>query len=577
MIEQLRSLMSESKGLPKDQSQIPKGIVPSPEGSSFNKSTMSPILSPVERSRVKQIAEIFKTVMLPDPEARKVTVPGEIPKSEKDDKSKPAKLQVGVDEKSQGALGVLGSILGIGSGVSGAAAIAASALPILAGVAGVAAAIYTAGPASKLFAEALVILSGADWDGLERAATIGKDFAYVGMDFISLLQSLGMDTIERFFNIGRLNLNAVAQSLGVIGQNIQLFKNVEWEDMGKAGTALGGLFAIMLAAGNPLFVIFETLGALMIKLGASAVGDVGRNFTELSIGADNLFKVLETYKDLPLTTLANGIGAIVAVVGTVGAAGLAAPLVAIGALAADLAGMAMDDVAAGITSLGNSLVPLANGLEGFEDVDGVKLTQTSAGIKNLGSALLTFAASNFAASIANAFTSIFSSDGFGKFLTLADKADKLASATTSVIGLKDAFREFSALRTDNLAYNLNEIVDAVDSLNIDKLKKIYQTPGGVMSETMAFEMKTVREYLLFGNQGNKYGLLGIQKDLLDVNSDQLKTLKEMRTVLLEIRAKIPTNVGGSSTINATPSTRQNKVNNFRDELMDLTIQPNYNR
>lgn len=575
LIEQLRALHTESKGLPKDQAKIPKGIVPSPEGSTFTKSTLSPILSPTERSRVKQFAEIFKSVVFPDPEARKAAVNSTQSTTAGTSESKPAKLQIGVDEKSENALGVLGSILGIGSGLSGAAGIAASALPILAGVAGAAAAIYVAGPTSKLFAEALVILSGADWDGLERAAVIGKDFAYIGMDFIKMLQSLGMDTIERFFNIGRLNLSAIADSLGVIGINMQHFKNVEWEDMGKATVAMTGLFGLLLASGTPIIAIFQTIGAMVLKLGASSITDVGRSFTELSIGADNLFRVLDMYKDLPLTTLASGLGSIIAVVGTVGAAGIAAPLVAIGALAADLAGMALQDVSDGITALGNSLPPLASGLKSFEEVDSEKLIYTSVGIKSLAGALLTFSVGNFASNVINSFSSIFGSDGFGKFLTLADKADKLASATTSVIGLKDAFKEFAMIRTDHLAYNLKEIVDAVDSLNIDKLKKIYQTPGGVMSDTMAYEMKTIREYLLFGGKGNKYGLLGMHKDLLDVNTDQLKTLKEMRTVLLEIRSKIPTHMPSSSTVNAIPPTPQSKVNNFRDELRGLTIQPNY--
>lgn len=581
MISEMKKLLDGvEKGLPSDKKTIPKGIIPSPEGSSFTESSLSPILSTTERSRVKQIADIFKSVLFPDPEARRTEVSNNNPVSTiVDNQLKSPTVSVGIDDKSKESLGILGSILGLGGGLGSAAGIAASALPILAAVGGVAAAIYTAGPASKLFAEALVTLSQANWDNLKVAGKVLQDFAYTGMDFLELVQQLGMDTIERFFNIGRQNMSAIADTVGTLGQSLQHFKDVNWDDLGKAGVAMAGLFGLLLGSGTPIIAFFQSIGAFVLSNGGEALASVGAGLGSLSVGARSLLGVFDDYQNLPLGTLAAGLGSLVGVLGTVGAAGIGAPLIAIGSLASQLAGVAIGDLAIGLEQFGKSLPTLANGLQSFEDVDSTKLSATSKSLIDFSVALLSFSASGFASSVVDSFSSIFGSSGFDKFLSLADRADKLGSAALSITSLKDAFKEFASIRTDHLAYNLESISNAVENLDVAKLKKIYETPGGVMAETAANEMRTIREYLLYGDKksGNQYGLLGVQREILTVETDQLKVLKKLEALVVDIRNKIPLHSptsGGRPVEASQPSPR---VNNFRDHLKPMTLAPYYTK
>lgn len=575
LIGQLSALVAE-RGMPKDGAQIPKGIVASPEGSSFKTDNkLSPILSPVEKSRVKQIAEIFKAVLNPGPEARK-TVATNSETSSRKSSTDDAKIQVGVDEKSSGVLGILGSILGIGGGAGGALAIAASALPILATVTGAAAAIYAAGPTSKMFAEALVLLSTANWDGLDRATANAGKIADIGMKFIGFLHNKGMQTIEGFFEISRKNMTAFAGTMGILATNIKQFENVEWNDVIKAFSSMGAMMGILAVSGVPIVAAFEALGALVLTLGGKALLTVGRGISGLSAGMGDLFKVLDEYKSLPIDALANGFKSIITVMTTVGVAGVGAPLLALGAFASQMVGVGLTDLSVGLASLGKALPYLTSGLMGLQNVDGDKLTQASVGIRGIGNAMLVFTAGTVSSTLANMFSTIFGGDGFAKFLSLASNADKLKISASSIVHLKNAFKEFTDLPIGKLADNLESIVDAVDNLNISKLKQIYTTPGGIMSNTATFQMKAISKYLLYGEDGSKSGIIRVTSDLLSVNNDQLKTLKEMKGVLLEIRAKIPVDIQVSSNKSAAPSaSRGGKVNNFRDDLRALTIQPLY--
>ena len=156
LLKQLQGLVDstgEQVGMPKGGA--PTGVIPAKQGSTWDKKSIPSSLSSNEKSRVKQMAEIFKDVLF-DKEARRVK---SFRGSETVDNLKAGqRWMVGADEKEdKKGGGMLSGIMGMLGGTGGAAGMAASALPILAAFLGAGALAIAGGFAAKLVMEALKV------------------------------------------------------------------------------------------------------------------------------------------------------------------------------------------------------------------------------------------------------------------------------------------------------------------------------------------------------------------------------------------------------------------------------------
>lgn len=536
IIIQIEKLIDAAKGLPSNP--LPPGVNPAPDGSSFDNKSIPPTLSTNEKSRVREVAKIFRDIMMPGPEARRINV-RPMTRDEKIEQN----LKVSFDDKQMkkggsGIMGIISGLLGGAGGIGGGTAIAASSLPILAGAVGVAIMALAGGKSFQWIVEGLKAAKDVDWDAVNNLAGtvtgVLKDIAYVVKDLITHFVRLGVEVAASWFDMWRKNIGFFIGAIGDFGDALKRYNGVKWEDLGKAGAAIAGLMATMTAMGSPPLAIFEALGNLIFTWTNMNLDKFGKNLILITSGLDEIFATINKYKDVDALGFAKMLASTFVVIGNINLAGLSAPLTALGSFTTKIAALGLDKMAdtltklsVGLTNIGNAQKVFADGIRSLQGLDPKQLHRLSEGVTALGLSLASF-------SVGQAFSNFFQSQGLKDIIKLAEKHAELNMAAASVQNISDAFKEWSNLRLDNLQWNLRSIQESVDKLDIRKLERALTTSASFnirddFTKGLLFYLVTGKAA---GDTGD--GLLSITREILEENRKLNTTVIKIKDAMIRL-------------------------------------------
>jgi hypothetical protein len=228
------------------------------------------------------------------------------------------------------------------------------------------------------------------------------------------------------------SLLALGASFYIVSKAFQNFAEVSWSDVGKGLVALGG---VVLAA-----IAIDKVKGNMIA-GAAALGILG--LVLYGVGA-----AFKTFSDLDWETIGKGILAIGAL-GVVGAiAGTAAPLIALGAGALGLMGVALMVVGEAMQAVGAGFSQMNEGLDKLAKLDGEKLLKTAAGIAAVGLAMAAFGAGQAVSGVGNlvgGFLGAITPGGspVDQLIKIGNSGEGVQKAGTGIATVGTAMKEFA--------------------------------------------------------------------------------------------------------------------------------------
>lgn len=482
MLGLLEQLSSE-RGVPNAESEIINKNVIKSENSPLDNDGQKPRLSQIERRRTAEASTIFTQIFF----AYKRKVEGDtkaetlVSKINRDQQKTGGGLQQAAEKSGGGFFGkLLGGLSGLIGGIGGGGAIMAAAVPILAATIGIAAIILAAGKAFPWFVEGLIKMKDVDWESVREFADIMGDSIerLIGIykDVIKFIAELAIDMIEDFVGLA-------VKTISDLGDAVKKYKDVTWEDLGKAAAAFGGFLLELTLAG--FVAIPATLGAGVAKV-AGWVTDI---FPKLATAVRGFSGV--TWEDLGKAGTALG-GFLVAL----SAAGATAGLSILGSVVTTLGGGALLVLSHGMNSFTAASPKFIDEFKSFETIDGERLKGAAAGILAISAALGANALGGVITSIAGKFADFFGGDPMDDFFKLADKHHKFEKTAKYVTAIAEAFRKWSHVRTDDLAYNLKEINKAMDDFDPKKYDRMMRQIGYHSKESVAIVKLTT--YLATG-------------------------------------------------------------------------------
>ena len=198
------------------------------------------------------------------------------------------------------------------------------------------------GAAMEIFADVCSKFESISWEGLAKSGIAMAGILALAAKF-ALLAGLSTSMTKSV-----ICLTIIAAAMEIFADVCKKFGSMEWEALGKAGAAVGGLLA--LAAG---FALLSGLSTGMLASAASLL--------VMAAALRVLLPVLTTIGDMSWESIAKGLVAIAGVLLVVGAAGIALipAIPAILALAASLTLLGVATMAVGVGLLATSAALLA--------------------------------------------------------------------------------------------------------------------------------------------------------------------------------------------------------------------------
>jgi hypothetical protein len=302
-------------------------------------------------------------------------------------------------------------------------------------------------------AAALLVVAAALWvtaKALQEFANVNKeDMGKAALALIGLTAALlAISKIKGDLIEGAAAMVIVAAALGVLGLSLQLFKNIDIEDIGVAAASIGVLTAaiwglaqiessvkrlpsIMKMLGESVVEFFKPMRALVNPTLILGIGV----FTLAMIGLGYAFKLL-----------GEGIGA--------AAPGIKAFFDGIGGVIKTVG----EAIAKVIETITTSVIRL-------QDIDGSKMIKAAMGIYAIAGALAAFGGGSFIGGLGDALGKFFGGDPVDKFNRFASIDSKgLLSVAMAIDKLGQAMMTFSSTMA---GINL----DKVDQL-VEKIEKI---------------------------------------------------------------------------------------------------------
>lgn len=535
IITQLQNIVDTAKGLPEQKG--PKGVNVAPHGSTFDKNSIPPSLSAAERSRVKEVAEIFREELFPKSEARRL----QIRERKKDRKAQIEKNLQFATSKDKGGSGVLGGIAGFLGGLGGilggggaaagligaAPAIMAASLPILAGLLGLSVVALAGGKAFQMVMEGLKMAKDVDWDKVREftgviTGVLG-DVMNIVKDFIGFMLDQGIKFQKHLFVMWK---EAFGMFMGAIKEFITIARTFDWDYIVK----------ILEKGVRAVIGVVEDIiefGSGLLGKGADKMFEIWqKGVITMSVVIGILGDSLQKYKGLEwgdLGKAAVGIAGMVAAftaMGTIGA--VTGPMVALGSLIAQMGAVGIGALGTGLQLFGDGMKTTAEGILLISDVDAEHLKAVAFAVGTLGDNLVGFAKGVGAANIVSILSSMFGATGpVDSLIKFADKHAQLGAAATSVYNLAGGFKEWADVRINDLAYNLemfNKQVDAMDLKKIDQAR----TSLGTLRTHQSYVTEKIHGYLVSGNGDNGNGVVGVTKELIAETRKQHETIKQIR-------------------------------------------------
>lgn len=303
---------------------------------------------------------------------------------------------------------------------------------------------------------------------------------------------------------GAATLLVLSGALWVTSKAVQNFTNVKWNDLAKAGAALGGLAIVALALGS---------ASVQMIIGAAAIAILGASLIPTAIA-------LKMFNDVDWSSLAKagvaliGLSLAALAVGTIMMSGVGAVAILAGAAAFAILGasllplaFAMQIFAKGanamipvfekignaingvITSIGNAIsvvikamgtafVQISGSIQSLATIDAKKLFAVAAGIYAVGSALVAFTAMNIGSAFAGTFEKIFGGGPIEKLKSLAAMADPLSKVADSISIMSSSLLVF-AETLQNLSLDNLDVFKEISKLEPEKLNPLKAQITGV--------------------------------------------------------------------------------------------------
>jgi hypothetical protein len=576
IILQIETLVDAAKGLPNNV--VPDGVNPAPTGSSFDKKDIPPILSTNEISRVKKIAQIFKDIMMPSVEAERIKI-----KSNKDvDVKQNVRAAIdtgslGKKDSKSGLLASLGGLSGALGSASSALPILASSLPILAGLLGVGGVVLAGGKAFEWILKGLEAAKNVNWKEVGGFATVItgciERLADVYKDVLGFIIGIGGKIVEGVFDYWMKGINFLVETFGKFAGEVKKWQGIGWQELKVAGAAIAGFAALLAGIGNPPVAILTSIGNLILQWSNYNLSNFAANLGHLSNGLNQLLPVINNYKNLDLEGFGKALLAMFGSIGAINVAGLTAPLTALGSFSAKVASMGLDamaatfgNVATGLEKLGAAQYVLADGIERLQELDPSKISALSKSVSDLGASLIGFGTGTV-------FSSFFKSSELENVIKFADKHQQLSSAAGHVKNIAEAFKAWTSLPLDDLSYNLKEIQETIDKMNVSKLERAFKATMSV--RFFDTNTKQIYNYMVSGKDtsdtGN--GLISITRDILDENKKLNNTATKIRDILVRIEEKGVSNVRIEATNRTQPGSPLLNMYNSDDRRRPTQTNP----
>jgi len=537
IILQIETLIDAAKGLPNNP--VPDGINPANEGSTFDTKHVSPILSSNERSRVKRIAEIFKEVFSPRPEAERIQID---PKPTREQNiTQNVKLSLDGKDLGNEKGGILSSLLGATGEMGGLVGAAKLAIIGLAAALGISSITLAGGKAFQWFVEGLKAAQGIDWKGVSILAKtftgVIKDIVSIVKDFITHFIGLGVDIAKMAIDTIKGGVEFAVYIVDKFGKTVKTYRDIEWSDLLKAGTAIAGFMGIMAGMGIPPVALFQALGNAVFAWGNINFRAFSNNIGLFASSMDKLFSVIDDNRGVDFLDFANILLKAFSIIGGLAAISFTAPLTMLGAFTAQVASLGLDSIgksfillSAGIEKLGKAQHIFAEGIKQLEGLDPKQLVYLSEGVSKLGASMVGFG-------VGSAFANFFKSDELRGIIMLADRHLQLHNASTAVRHLSDGFKTWSNLPLHHLSYNLEKIQKSVSKLDSKKLQQTFKSTISYTPKQDPYT-KATYAYIVTGNDkrdgGN--GLLSVTKDILQENKKLNATIIKIKDMLVEIES-----------------------------------------
>lgn len=303
-------------------------------------------------------------------------------------------------------------------------------------------------------AAALLIVSGAIWvtsKAFQNFSTVSWSDVAKGLVSIGALAGIALllGKASSDMILGSIAIAILGASLIPAAYALNMFNDVDWSSLAKAGVALLGLGVI---AG-----IMGSMVPLML-LGAVGIAALGASLIPMAY-AMQMFNKVEWDGLAKAGTALVGFGLIAAGFGSV------APLILAGALTIGVASVSLLAFAGSIYAINLSmkgldikpLKELAGGLLGLMDISIMQLMGISGAITSIGMSMLAF---NTLSSIGSVIGKLFGGDSIKDLERLGNLADPLY-LVNNVIG-----------SLANSLTTLTEVLANIDLTNLSKLKEI---------------------------------------------------------------------------------------------------------
>jgi hypothetical protein len=267
---------------------------------------------------------------------------------------------------------------------------------------------------------------------------------------------------------GAATLVILSGALWISSKAIQNFASVKWEDIAKAGVTLAGLTAAALVLGATSPDIL--LGAAALAMLGTALIPTAMALQMFSdIKWEDLGKAGVAIVGLTAGIL--GLGAIM--MSGVGAAAILSGSIALGIMSAALAGFggALMIAGKGLSIIGPQLESIVGQIRGFSGISYQDLFGIASGITAIGMSLLSFAAMNLGSSIVNSIAGLFGSEPIKRLESLAKLADPLEIVAGVIATLSTSLLQFSG-NLSNLSLENLDALREVTKLDVGKLEPL---------------------------------------------------------------------------------------------------------
>lgn len=342
-------------------------------------------------------------------------------------------------------------------------------------------------------AAAMLVLSAALWvtsKAIQNFASvkwedIGKAGAALGgLAVIALV--LGSASAQMI--VGAVAIGILGAALIPAAYALNMFNDVDWASLGKAGVALVGLGVLAAAFGS---------FAPLILIGSVAIAALGASIIPLAIG-------MEMFNDIEWDSLAKAGAAIVGFGLAAAGFGLVAPLIVAGSVAMSAASVGLMIFSGSLLALNLAMKGLdpkplsttANELLKLTSISVSQLFALSGGLVAVSGAMAAFSAVQTAGGIGKAISSFFGGDIVKDLEKLANLADPLYIVKESISGLNDALfalsQTLSNLETGQLENLSKTIKTTLDSEVIEKIRPLQQVSAGVPRDSTNVRISPVQ-------------------------------------------------------------------------------------